>query len=106
MIFEYNELKEYVEEDFERFFKMGFDEKQIYLAVLNEYQHGEDFCSTEKICIYAYLIFLYKEKNLNYDLIIELLKALIEGEKEILKESLDNEFLLLKDDLRKIGLIL
>ena len=93
MIFEYNELKECVEEDFERFLQMGFDEKQIYLAVLNEYQHGEDFCSNENICIHVNLILLYKEKNLNYGLIFEELKALIEGEKEILKEKLVNSHL-------------
>lgn len=29
MIFKYEELKECVEEDFERFYKQGFNEKQI-----------------------------------------------------------------------------
>lgn len=43
MIFEYEELKESVKEDFERFYKMGFNEKQIFPAVLNEYRYGEDF---------------------------------------------------------------
>lgn len=36
MIFEYSELKQYVEEDFNRFYEMGFSEKQIFPAVLNE----------------------------------------------------------------------
>lgn len=33
MVFEYEELKECVEEDFERFYKMGFNEEQIFPAV-------------------------------------------------------------------------
>lgn len=41
MIFEYDELKEYVGEDFERFNKTGFDEDQIFPAVLNEYEKPE-----------------------------------------------------------------
>ena len=44
MIFEYDELKEYVKEDFEDFYKMGFDKKQIFHAVLDEYKHRGDFC--------------------------------------------------------------
>ena len=43
MIFGYEEIKECVTEDFIRFFKMNFNEKQIFPAVLNEYEHGEDF---------------------------------------------------------------
>ena len=39
MIFGYDELKKYVNEDFEGFYKMGFDEEQILPAVLNEYEH-------------------------------------------------------------------
>lgn len=54
MIFEYEELKEYVEEDFERLYKMGFNENQIFPAVLNEYEYGEDFGFVENICIHVF----------------------------------------------------
>ena len=65
MIFEYEELKECVQEDFERFYEMGFNEKQILPAVLNEYEHGEDFCLVEDICIHVLLGLKYSEKKIN-----------------------------------------
>lgn len=61
MIFEYDELKESVTEDFDRFYQMGFSETQILPAVLNEYQHGEDFCPAEHICIHIFLALNYRK---------------------------------------------
>lgn len=93
MIFEYEELKESVEEDFERFHKMGFNEKQIFPAVLNEYRYGEDFGFVENICIHIFLVLLYAEKNWDCNEIIEELNRLMNGgvEKEI-KVELGNEY--------------
>ncbi|MEY8268968.1 hypothetical protein AALA79_21750 [Lachnospiraceae bacterium 64-25] len=93
MIFEYEELKEYVEEDFERLYKMGFNENQIFPAVLNEYEYGEDFGFVENICIHVFLILFYMEKNLNCNQIIDKLNQLMleEDESEIMAE-LGNEY--------------
>ena len=92
MIFEYEELKECVEEDFERFYKMDFDENQILPAVLNEYEHGEDFGLVENICIHLFLILFYKEKNLNCKQIIDRLNQLMSEEEEReIKVELGNE---------------
>lgn len=82
MIFEYEELKECVKEDFERFNKMGFNEKQIYPAVLNEFEHGENFCLAENICIHIFLGLVYTEKNLNCDEIIERIDQLMNEDVE------------------------
>ncbi len=93
MIFEYEELKECVEEDFERFYKMGFNENQICPAVLNEYEHGEDFCFVENVCIHVFLILLYTEKNMNCNQIIDRLNQLMNDEEENeLKVELGNEY--------------
>lgn len=93
MIFEYEELKECVKEDFERFYKMGFNEKQIFPAVLNEYEHGEDFCFVENVCIHVFLSLTYEEKNLNCNQIIERLNQLLNKEEENeLKDELGNEY--------------
>ena len=93
MIFEYEELKESVEEDFERFYKMGFNEKQIFPAVLNEYEHGEDFSFVENICIHVFLSLAYAEKNLNCNQIIDRLNQLMNEEEENeLKIELGNEY--------------
>lgn len=93
MIFEYEELKECVEEDFERFYKMDFDENQILPAVLNEYEHGEDFGLVENICIHLFLILFYKEKNLNCKQIIDRLNQLMSEEEEReIKVELGNEY--------------
>ena len=93
MIFEYEELKEGVEEDFERFYKMGFNENQIFSAILNEYEYGEDFGFVENVCIHVFLILAYIEKNLNCNLIIDRLNQLTnEEEKNKLKVELGNEY--------------
>ncbi len=93
MILKYEELKECVEEDFVRFCKMGFTEKQIFPAVLNEYEHGEDFCLVENICIHVCLALFYAEKNLNSNVIIERLNQLMTKEAECeIKVELGNEY--------------
>ena len=93
MIFEYEELKECVEEDFERFYKMGFNENQIFPAVLNEYEHGEDFGFIENICIHVFLILFYTEKNLNYEQIVDRLNQLMsEVEESEIKVELGNGY--------------
>lgn len=93
MIFEYDELKECVDEDFGRFYQMGFNEKQIFPAVLNEYEHGEGFCQEENICIHIFLALNYVENNFNYNEIIEKLKQLLTKEHEKkMKAELGNEY--------------
>ena len=77
MIFSYHELKEYVQEDFDRFYQMGLNERQILPAVLNEYEHGEDFSRTENLCIHVCLALNYRKSNLNSDEITEKLKRLL-----------------------------
>lgn len=67
MIFQYDELKEYVKEDFEQFYQMGFRGGQILGAVLDEYQYGKDFCRVENICIHIFLILNYAETGLDFD---------------------------------------
>ena len=92
MIFTYEELKECVEEDFERFYKMGFNSNQILPAVLNEYEHGEDFGLAENICIHIFLILAYADKNLNSSPLIDRLNQLMSEEREDeLKVELGNE---------------
>ena len=88
MIFKYEELKKCVEEDFERFYKMGFNENQIFPAVLNEYEHGEDFDFVEDICIHVFLILLYVKECLDCSQIINKLNQLMneEVESEIMVE--------------------
>ncbi|MDE7434979.1 MAG: hypothetical protein K2N01_04030, partial [Lachnospiraceae bacterium] len=100
MIFEYDELKECVDEDFKRFYKMGFNEKQIFPAVLNEYEHGEDFCQVENICIHIFLALDYAKKNLNDKEIVEKLNQLLieEVENEV-KGELGNEYIKYITDL-------
>lgn len=93
MIFGYDELKECVEEDFERFYNMGFNEKQIFPAVINEYEHGEDFCQVENICIHIFLALNYMEKKINYDEIVKELNQLIDEKVENeVKIELGNEY--------------
>ena len=93
MVFEYEELKECVEEDFERFYKMGFSAIQILPAVLNEYEHGEEFCFVENICIHVCLTLLYKEKDLKCNDIIGKLNQMVgEGRENEIMTELGNDY--------------
>ena len=102
MIFEYEELKACVKEDFERFYKMGFNENQIFLAVLNEYEHGEDFGLVENVCVHVFLLLAYKEKKMSCNQLIERLNQIVkeDGKTEI-KVELGNEYSKFVADLSK-----
>ena len=96
-------MKECVEEDFERFYKMGFNENQIFPAVLNEYEHGEDFSFVENLCIHVFLSLAYREKNLNCNQIIERLNQLLNKEQDNkLKIELKNEYSKFITDLNRV----
>ena len=103
MIFGYDELKKYVNEDFEGFYKMGFDEEQMLPAVLNEYEHGEDFCSTENICVHLFLALKYAQNQLDINIIKQKLKLIIAEDitKEIISE-LGHEYTKYLSDLEII----
>ena len=103
MIFEYEELKESIEEDFERFYEMGFDEKQIFPAVLNEYEHGKDFGLVENICIHVLLVLNYAKNDLNYREIIEKLNQLMSGDVEnMIKVELGSKYAKFIADLNDV----
>lgn len=94
MIFTYDELKECVGQDIERFYKMGFNEEQIFPAVLNEYEHGENFCKIENICIHIFLILNYAKWDMNFRKIIEKLQQLMDTtiENEV-QDELGDEYI-------------
>ena len=102
MIFEYDELKECVTEDFEQFYNMGFNEKQIYPAVLNEYEHGKDFCQLECICIHIFLVLIYKKNGMTYDFLMKKLEELLENVEDDIETNLENEYQLFLDDIARI----
>lgn len=93
MIFKYDELKECVSKDFSRFYTMGFNGKQIYPAILDEYKYGEDFCQVENICIHSFIIIKYIENNFNANHIYKELEDLLKKiDKEVLKQELTEEY--------------
>ena len=93
MIFQYNELKDSIEDDFERFSKWGFNEKQIFPAVMDEYKYGEDFSQIENICIHVFLILFYRKNAMTYDFIlIELNKLVLLVGQDAIKNDLGKDF--------------
>ena len=102
MVFEYEELREAVREDFERFYQWGFHGNQIYAAVLDEYQHGT-FSETEWICLHIFLALNYAEKSLdNSDIIKELQRQITKETECEVKSALGNEYATYLADLNKI----
>lgn len=93
MIFGYDELKECVLEDFNRFYQMGFSDKQILPAVLNEYAYGEGFCQTEHSCIYLFLVLNYMDTGLDYRELVKTLQRLMTDDvKNEIKAELGAEY--------------
>ena len=104
MFCKYEELKAYVGGDFERFYKWGFPKKQIFSAVLDEYEHGEDFCFAENICIHVAVALKYAEKGWSTKEIVEKMEGLMnESAIEEVKTELGNEYTKLMLDLKVIG---
>ena len=102
MIFEYEELKEYIE-DFERFYEMGFDEKQIFPAVLEEYKYRKNFGLVENICIHVLLVLNYAKNDLNCREIIEKLNQFMDGDAEnMIKDELGNGYTKFVADLNDV----
>ena len=103
MIFKYDELKEYVSEDFKRFQKMNYNEKQIYPAILEEYKHGEDFSEAENICIHVILAMVYAAQRWDYSIIISKLKLLWKDETENqLEKELGDEYIRFYADFERV----
>lgn len=93
MVFGYEELREYVKEDFQRFYEMGFNEKEIVSAILNEYEHGKNFCQAEYICILIFTALNYAEKEMDNDKVIEKIQLIMkDGIGEKIREELGNEY--------------
>lgn len=85
---------------------MGFNEKQIFSAVLNEYEHGEDYDQAENVCVYIFLVLNYMDKNMDYSEIIEEIKSLISDEaKRDIEDSLGNDYVKFVNDLRIINMV-
>ena len=103
MVFMYEELKEYVREDFERFYALGFQEEQILPSVLDEYKYGKDFCSTENLCIHIFLALNYLQRGLNTDVVAGHLRRLLAEESEhLVKSDLRDEYPNYMTDLKEI----
>ncbi len=101
MICEYDELKQYVKEDFQRFYEWGFNEKQIFPAVLDEYKYQESFC--ENICIHIFLILNYVENGLDFnEIFVKLRQLMDEVTENELKGELRNEYTKFVKDLSTI----
>ena len=103
MVFTYKELEEYGRGDFERFYEMGFQEEQIFPAVLDEYKYGKDFCPTENLCIHIFLALNFLRRGLNTDVVAEHLRRLLTEESErLVKSDLGDEYPNYITDLKEI----
>ena len=103
MIFMYEELKDYVIDDYEIFVRRKFDDDEMICAILDEYQFGEGFCVVEKICIYLFLALIFKENNRNYKKIVELIQQeLLSISETEIRQELKMEYELYEKDMNEI----
>ena len=61
-------------------------------AIINEYEHGEDFCQVENICIHIFVAKNYIENNWNPNRIVEKIKLLMDDEVKIELIDLGDEY--------------
>lgn len=94
MIYRYDELKQYIQEDFDVFYnQMKFNEKQIYPAILDEYIHGRDPSGVKNVCIHIFVIINYINNNMGIENIyVELKRKLGRIDLEVLQQELDEEY--------------
>ncbi len=94
MIYRYNELKQYIKEDFDMFYsQMKFNEKQIYPAILDEYKHGKDSSGVKHICVYVFIILNYIQNEFDIENIYMELEDLLEHvDEKVLQQELKEEY--------------
>jgi hypothetical protein len=104
MIHQYNELKQYIKEDFDMFYKqMKFNDDEIYLAILDEYIHGGDTSGVKYICIYVLIIMNYMSENMNVEKIYAELKKRIDRVGiEVVRQELNEEYKFFLEDMNMI----
>lgn len=104
MIYRYDELKQYIQEDFNVFYnQMKFNEKQIYPAILDEYIHGRDPSGVKNLCIHIFVIINYIDKNMDAKgIYVELKRKLDRIDSEVLQQELDEEYESFLDDIEFI----
>ena len=93
MIYEYDELKEYIQEDFDRFYKFEFNEKQILPATLDVYRYSKHFTQVEIICIHIFLICLYMQNAMKPKIVVKELKKLMHTQdQQAIKAELGDDY--------------
>ncbi len=94
MIYKYEELEEYIREDFYMYYKkMNFNDKQICCAIFDDYKRGEDETGLKNICIHIFLILNYKNNGFNYTEILQELQKKMENMSfEDIKSELKDEY--------------
>ncbi len=104
MIHQYNELKQYIKEDFDMFYKqMKFNDEEIYPAILDEYIHGGDLSGVKYICIHVFIIMNYMSENMNAEKIYAELKQRIERVGiEVVRQELNDEYKFFLEDMNMI----
>jgi hypothetical protein len=102
MTFRYKELKEYVREDFTRFYCMKFTDEQILSAVLNEYKYAPDYCYAEEVCIFIILAKMYIKYNLNEKRIVDRIEEITLKEWDDIRNEIGLDWVKVDEDLSKI----
>lgn len=104
MIFGYEELKEYVNEDFNRFFnRRKFTSSQVIPAILDEYEDAKDYSETEECVIYVDIALNFIMENISLGELAEKLNLLFSEENlQNYKNDIKNDFILMENDINFI----
>lgn len=104
MRFGYEELKEYIKEDFDEFYSdWHFTKSQVVPAILNEYEHGKEYCKTEECVIYIAIALNFIKGNISLEELLGTFNLLFSDENLYkYRNEISNEFALMENDINFI----
>ncbi|MED4654609.1 hypothetical protein [Bacillus pseudomycoides] len=100
----YDEIKEDVIDTYSSLhIRAEYEIKDTFYALLNDYEHSEEYTKTEECCIYVSFALLLIEKNKNIDFIKTRLNELLDNKKmEVHRIELKDEIAEFTSDVNKL----
>ena len=104
MIFTYQEIKNDIQSEFNRFLnRLGYSITDTFYATMGESENRDDFTLAEECCMYICLTLLLKENNEKLDFFRKRLSELISDKNiKTYQSELKEEYSIFLNDVNKV----